>query len=43
VTIANILDEGPAFMADNGSQANTDTEMYDVFGRAFTARLVLNY
>jgi outer membrane cobalamin receptor len=42
-TIANILDEGPAFMANNGTQANTDTEMYDVFGRAFTLRLALNY
>ena len=43
LTVANLLDEGPAFMADNGSQANTDTEMYDVFGRAYTLRLSLNY
>ena len=42
-TVANLFDEGPAFMADNGSQANTDTEMYDVFGRAYTLRLSLNY
>ncbi len=43
LTIANLLDEDPAFMADNGSAANTDTEMYDVFGRAYTLRLALNY
>lgn len=43
LTIANLFDEGPAFMADNGQQANTDTEMYDVFGRAYTLRLSLNY
>jgi outer membrane receptor protein involved in Fe transport len=43
LTVANLLDEGPAFMADNGSQANTDTEMYDVFGRAYTLRLSLSY
>ena len=42
-TVANLFDEGPAFMADNGTQANTDTEMYDVFGRAYTLRLSLNY
>ena len=43
LTVANLLDEEPAFMADNGSQANTDTEMYDVFGRAYTLRLSLSY
>ena len=43
LTVANLLDEGPAFMADNGNQANTETEMYDVFGRAYTLRLSLNY
>jgi iron complex outermembrane receptor protein len=43
LTVANLLDEDPAFMADNGPQANTDTEMYDVFGRAYTLRLSLNY
>ena len=43
LSIANLLDEGPAFMANNGSQANTDTEMYDVFGRAYTLRLLFNY
>jgi outer membrane receptor protein involved in Fe transport len=43
LTVANLFDESPAFMADNGSQANTDTEMYDVFGRAYTLRLSLNY
>jgi outer membrane receptor protein involved in Fe transport len=42
-TVANLFDEGPAFMADNGTQANTDTEMYDVFGRAYTLRLSLSY
>ncbi|MDJ0941750.1 MAG: TonB-dependent receptor [Woeseiaceae bacterium] len=43
LTVANLLDESPAFMADNGQQANTDTEMYDVFGRAYTLRLALRY
>lgn len=43
LTIANLLDEDPPFMADAGPQANTDTEMYDVFGRAYTLRLALNY
>ncbi len=41
--VANLLDESPAFMADNGAQANTDTEMFDVFGRAYTLKLVANY
>jgi len=43
LTVANLFDESPAFMADNGSQANTDPEMYDVFGRAYTLRLSLSY
>lgn len=43
LTIANLLDEDPAFMADGGAAANTDPEMYDVFGRAYTLRLALNY
>jgi outer membrane receptor protein involved in Fe transport len=43
LTVANLLDEDPAFMADNGNQANTETEMYDVFGRAYTLRLSLRY
>lgn len=43
LTVANLLDEGPAFLADNGSAANTDTEMFDVFGRAYTLRLQLHY
>jgi iron complex outermembrane receptor protein len=35
---------GPALMArNNGSQANAGTEMCDVFGRAFTLRLALNF
>ena len=43
LTVANLLDESPAFLADNGNQANTETEMYDVFGRAYTLRLSLSY
>lgn len=43
VTIVNLLDEDPAFIADNGGAANTDPEMYDVFGRAYTLRLALSY
>ena len=43
LTFANLLDEGPAFMANNGSNANTDSEMYDVFGRAYTLRLAFTY
>lgn len=43
LTVANLLDEDPPIIADNGGQANTDTEMYDVFGRAYTLRLALTY
>ncbi len=43
LTIANLFDESPAFIADNGGAANTDPEMYDVFGRAYTLRLALDY
>ncbi len=43
LTIANLFDEDPAFFANNGPAANTDPEMYDVFGRAYTLRLALNY
>lgn len=43
LTIANLFDRDPAFLADNGSAANTDTEFYDVFGRAYTLRFKLNY
>ena len=43
LTISNLFDRDPAFLADNGNAANTETEFYDVFGRAYTLRLKLNY
>jgi len=33
--IANLLDTGAPLLADNTSNANTDTSLYDVFGLAF--------
>ena len=45
LTVANLLDEDPPIIANNGNRArgNTDAEMYDVFGRAYTLRLALTY
>ena len=41
--IANLFDTDPPLFASNAPQANTDTLLYDVFGRSYTLRLALSY
>ncbi len=41
--ISNLLDNDPPFMADQAFTNNTDTRMYDVFGRSFYLTLSANY
>lgn len=43
LTIANLTDTGPPMMADWVWDKNTDTRMYDIFGRSYTLTLSLNY
>jgi outer membrane receptor for ferrienterochelin and colicin len=38
-TIANLLDTDPPMMADSIGSNNTDTTMYDIFGRSYTLSL----
>ncbi|NIV18849.1 MAG: TonB-dependent receptor [Woeseiaceae bacterium] len=43
LTIANLGDSGPPLMADAVWDKNTDTRMYDIFGRSYTLAFSLNY
>lgn len=43
LTIANLTDTGPPMMADWVFDKNTDTRMYDIFGRAYTLSFSLAY
>lgn len=43
LTIANLLDEDAPLMADAVFDQNTDTSMYDIYGRAYTLGFSLNY
>jgi outer membrane cobalamin receptor len=38
-----LFDTGPAFMADQGNQNNTDGGMYDLFGRSYQLSFSLRY
>lgn len=40
--INNVFDKNPPLMADGGNAANTDTGLYDVFGRSFYLSLSMN-
>ena len=42
LTVANLFDSGPAFMAD-AAGVNTDPGMYDLFGRSYTLAFSLEY
>jgi len=42
LTVANVTDTSPAFLADYGSN-NTDSSLYDLFGRAYTLSLSLEF
>ena len=42
-TIANVTDASPPFMADAVNSNNTDTTLYDVFGRSYSLRLSLHF
>jgi iron complex outermembrane receptor protein len=43
LTIANLADEDPPLMADWVWDKNTDTRMYDIFGRSYTLSLSMIY
>jgi len=43
LTIANLSDTGPPMMADWVWDKNTDSRMYDIFGRSYTLSLSLVY
>jgi outer membrane receptor protein involved in Fe transport len=43
LTIANLTDTGPPLMADWVWDKNTDTRMYDIFGRSYTLSVSLIY
>jgi len=40
--INNLFDNDPPLMADSGNNANTDTGLYDVFGRSFYLSFSMN-
>ncbi len=42
-TIANVTDTSPPFMADAVTSNNTDTTLYDIFGRSYSLRLSLQF
>lgn len=41
--IANLLDTGPPLMADHAVTNNTDTHMFDIFGRSYSVSFSLRY
>ena len=41
--VNNLFDKNPPLMADSGNNANTDTGLYDVFGRSFYLSLSMNF
>jgi iron complex outermembrane recepter protein len=43
LSIANLTETSPAFMADAGGTGNTDPGMYDLFGRSYTLSFSLQY
>jgi len=43
LAIANLTETSPAFMADAGNGTNTDSGMYDLFGRSYTLSFSLQY
>jgi outer membrane receptor protein involved in Fe transport len=43
LTIANLADTDPPMMADAVLDKNTDTRMYDIFGRSYTLSLSMHY
>ena len=42
-TVANLTDQDPPLTADNGGANNTDTTLYDIFGRSYTLALSLQF
>ena len=43
IGIDNVLDEDPTILGDNQEQANTWPATYDVFGRTYFARLLIDF
>ena len=43
LNIANLFDTDPPFMADSAKQNNTDSTIYDIFGRSYYLSLALQY
>lgn len=42
-TIANLTDQDPPLMANNSHGPNTDTTLYDIFGRSYSLALSLRF
>jgi outer membrane receptor protein involved in Fe transport len=43
LNVSNLFDTDAAFMADNGSQNNTDPSLYDIFGRSYRMTISMRY
>ena len=43
LTVANLTDQDPPLLANNGGQDNTDPTLYDVFGRSYTVAMSLRF
>lgn len=43
ITVANLTDTDPPLMADAVWDKNTDTRMYDIFGRSYTLSVSMQY
>ena len=41
LNVSNVLDNGPPMMADAVTSNNTDTRMYDIFGRSYSFRVYI--
>jgi len=41
--IANVLDAGPVQMAEQAYANNTDTGLYDVYGRSYSLMLTTRF
>ena len=43
LVVANLFDKGPPLMADAAWSNNTDTNLYDIYGRSYQLKLNLAF
>jgi len=43
LSVENLIETSPGFMADAGGSGNTDSAMHDLLGRSYTLSLSLEY